>query len=428
MSSLTKSKEVEKVHEIIEQLWNEQLLFLKSIGSYKSTLGNEAGVQKFIQEHLNDMNLETTSFDPDPDRLSSYKNFGLPEWSYKNRPVVVGEWKTNGPKIGKSLILQGHVDVVSAEPEFLWDRDPYNPTIMDNKMYGRGIQDMKGGIAAMIYAVKAIQKAGIELGADIQIQTVIEEECTGNGAFALLDKGFVADAALIPEPTGLKMQTAIVGVLWVRVKVRGAGAHVERAEKAVNAINKASYLVQALDSYREHINSRPKHPDFSDHPHPLNVNVGVIKGGDWPSNVPSECTFEARIGFYPDRDPADVKQEVKEWILNAAEKDEWLRETPPEIEFFGFSAPGISSASNSSELLNSLANAHKVTTNKDIEKWAFTGTTDTRVFEDFGIKSTCYGPLGGQMHGANEFVDLDSLKTTTKTIAAFIMDWCKVRD
>ncbi|MFS0645110.1 ArgE/DapE family deacylase [Siminovitchia sp. 179-K 8D1 HS] len=418
--------DIEKVHEIIENDWNEQLLFLKALGSFKSTLGNEKGVQSFIQEHLDDMNLKTTSFDPDPKRLSSYKNFGHPEWSYEDRPVVVGEWESEGAKIGKSLILQGHIDVVSAEPEHLWDTDPYNPTIRDGKMYGRGICDMKSGVAAMIYAVNAIKKAGIELGADVQIQTVIEEECTGNGALALLDKGFVADAALITEPTELKLIKGQVGVLWVRIKVKGAGAHVERAERAQNAINKAVYLIQALDEYREYINNRPKHSYYTEHPHPLNVNVGVIKGGDWPSNVPSECTFEARVAFYPDQDPGDIQKELKEWILNAAKRDDWLKENPPEVTFYGFSAPGFTNSADV-ELFESISAAHKLTTDEEIETVAFTGTTDIRAFEEFGIPSTCYGPTGGNMHGPNEYIDLKSLKTATKTISAFILDWCKVR-
>lgn len=427
MQRVKSTKDAERVQAIIEKQWEEQLLFLKTLGSFKSTLGNEAEIQHFIQQHLEDMNLKTASFDPDPEALSSYKNFGKPEWSYENRPVVVGEWKTNGPKIGKSLILQGHIDVVSAEPEFLWDTDPYNPTIIDDKMYGRGICDMKSGVAAMIYAIKAIQKSGIELGSDVHIQTVTEEECTGNGALALLDKGFIADGALITEPTDLTVTKGQVGVIWVRVKVRGAGAHVQRAELAVNAINKAAYLIQALDDYREYINNKPKPSYYDFHPHPLNVNVGTIRGGDWPSNVPAECVFEARVGFYPDQDPQDIQQEVKEWLLQAAGRDEWLKESPPEIEFFAFHAPGFVN-DGESELFQSIGRAHRTITNKELESKNITATTDLRVFEEFGIPSTCYGASGANMHGANEYVDLDSLKTATKTIAAFVMDWCQVRE
>lgn len=426
MSNITSSS-VEKVHQIIDNLWDEELLFLKALGSFESTLGNEKEVQIFIKKHLDDMNLTTTLFSPDPERLSSYKNFGKPEWDYEDRPVLVGEWKTNGEKIGKSLILQGHIDVVSAEPKHWWDEDPFTPKIVGNKMYGRGILDMKGGVAAIIYAVKALQKANIKLGADLQIQTVIEEECTGNGALALLDKGFVADGALIPEPTGLRGIHSQLGVIWVRVKVKGSGAHVERAEMAQNAINKATVLIQALDEYRKHINAQPKHPEFKHHSHPLNVNVGVGHGGDWPSSVPNEYTFEARIGLYPGTDPSDVQQEVKEWLLEAAKQDEWLKDNPPEITFYGFHAPGYT-ISKDSELYQSIASAHQQTTNQEMESLAFTATTDIRAFGEFGIPATCYGPSGANMHAPNEYIDLDSLKTVTKTIAAFILDWCKERN
>src|SRR5699024_2471473 len=125
-------------------------------------------VQDFIKKHLNEMDMKTNSFDVNPDRIKKYENFGETDWDYEDRPVVVGELKNKGKKRGKSLILQGHIDVVSAEPKYLWDTDPYNPTIIDDKMYGRGICDMKSGVAAMIYAVKAIQEADIQLGADLQ--------------------------------------------------------------------------------------------------------------------------------------------------------------------------------------------------------------------------------------------------------------------
>lgn len=421
-------KIIQHIQTIIDENWDEQLLFLKTIGTFKSTLGNEAEVQYFIKNHLVEAGMEAISFVPKPEKLSSYKNYGVPEWHYHDRPVIVGQLKTNGPKIGKSLILQGHIDVVSAEPEYLWDTDPYNPIVIDNNMFGRGICDMKAGISAMIYAIKAIQSSGAKLGADLQIHTVIEEECTGNGALAILDKGYTADGALIAEPTHFRVIIGQVGVLWVRVKVRGAGAHVQRAEKAINAINKATYLIQALDEYREYINSKPKPDYFKHHPHPLNVNVGVIRGGDWPSNVPSECIFEARIGFYPEQDPQDVKNEVKKWLLNAANKDDWLKETPPEIEFFGFNAPGfINKNSHNDELIKTIRKAHKMITNQYPEMFVSTATTDIRVFNEFDIPCICYGPIGSNTHGINEYVDLDSLKTATKTIAAFILDWCKIR-
>ncbi|MYL37348.1 ArgE/DapE family deacylase [Halobacillus litoralis] len=414
----------ELVRNKIEELWEEEKLFLKTLGSFPSTLGNEKGVQQFVYNYLQDIGLDTEVVMIDPDRLRKYENFGEPEWSYEDRPVVVGEWKNNGPKKGKSLILQSHMDVVSAEPEDQWETSPYSPVIKDGKMYGRGILDMKGGFAAIVMAVKALRESGIELGANLQIQSVIEEECTGNGALALLDQGYTADGALIPEPTQSRLIKAQVGVIWVRVKVNGAGAHVERAESAQNAIMKANKLMESLMEYREHINNRPKHPDFEHHPHPLNVSVGLIEGGNWASSVPTECTFEARVGFYPGTDPEDVKKEVEQWLLDAAEEDDWLKEAKPQFTFYGFSAPGYT-ISKEEEIMEEVAASHYAVTGKEVEDLSFTATTDLRAFGEFDIPATCYGPSGGDMHAPNEYIELSSLKEVTHTIAEFILRWCK---
>src|SRR5690625_1293522 len=170
-----------RLDNAIEELWNEELLFLKTIGSFESTLGNEQEAQNFIEEYLKDMNFETFSFDVNDDKISKYKNYGKSISDYTDRPVVVGTKKSNN-NIGKSLILQSHIDVVDAGPKSHWETKPYTPTIKDNKMYGRGILDMKGGLAANIFAVKALEKMREPINGDIQIQSVIEEEVTGNGA------------------------------------------------------------------------------------------------------------------------------------------------------------------------------------------------------------------------------------------------------
>lgn len=209
--------------------------------------------------------------------------------------------------------------------------------------------------------------------------------------------------------------------------VTGAGAHTERADQAVNSIEKAYILIDALNKYQKQINANPKHPDFVDKKHPLNVNIGTIHSGDWPSSVPSKCIFEARVGFYPEVDPEEIKQEVKAYLLEAAEKDEWLCEVKPEITFFGFHAEGVSIDQNL-DLFKVLEKAHKITTNKPLDKIAITATTDIRFFNlYYHIPATCYGPVGGGMHGINEWVDLVSVKDVTKTYAAFILDWCGIR-
>ena len=218
----------DKLEKAIDELWDEELLFLKTLGSFDSTLGNEKEVQLFIAQYLKDMDFETTLFDVEDEKISHYKNYGKPVMEYNDRPVVTGSKKSVNTS-GKSLILQAHIDVVNAGPDSHWNSPAYTPEIKDNKMYGRGILDMKGGLAANVFAIKALEKMNEPINGDLQIQTVIEEEVTGNGALALLDAGYTADGALIPEPTQHRILTSQVGVIYMKVTVRGVGAHVEKA-------------------------------------------------------------------------------------------------------------------------------------------------------------------------------------------------------
>lgn len=412
----------DKLEKAIDELWDEELLFLKTLGSFDSTLGNEKEVQLFIAQYLKDMDFETTLFDVEDEKISHYKNYGKPVMEYNDRPVVTGSKKSVNTS-GKSLILQAHIDVVNAGPDSHWNSPAYTPEIKDNKMYGRGILDMKGGLAANVFAIKALEKMNEPINGDLQIQTVIEEEVTGNGALALLDAGYTADGALIPEPTQHRILTSQVGVIYMKVTVRGVGAHVEKANEAVNATMNAYKIIQALEEYRKYINAQEKHESFRHHPHPLNVNVGKIHGGDWTSSVPVETTFEARIGFYPGTDPTDIQTEVKEWLFKTCEQDEWLKDNPPEIEFFGFNAHGFE-MDKDTDLYKILSQSHEEIAGEKVENLSFTATTDVRAFDEFNIPVTCYGPLGNYMHAPNEYIDLDSLKQTTKVIAHFIRNWC----
>lgn len=410
----------------VEHLWEEEVEFLQEIGRYPTVLGQEQALQNYLSEYFQSMELEVDQFVPDMKTLSDHPGFSIPEWSYDGRTVVVAKAPGADENKGKSLIYQGHIDVVSPEPVTSWAYDPWGSTVKNGKLYGRGMQDMKSGVAAMIFAYKAVRAAGYRPAADFMLQTVIEEECTGNGALAALEKGYTADAALIPEPFGLKAAKAQVGVIWMRVKVKGLGAHTERASEAVNAIEKIYSVVEALKQYRTYINEQPKHPDFADHPHPLNVNIGTIYGGHWPSNVPSEATLEARIGFYPGQDPNEVKRQVKVWLLEATAEDEWLKERPPEITFYGFHAEGFS-LDEPSKLLQTLDRSHETVTNTPPERTVLTATTDARFFNlYYDIPCTCYGPVGGNMHGVDEWVDLNSVKEVTKVYADFLVNWCGV--
>lgn len=428
MSQTSEQQSLEKVLEKIDESWNDEISFLRKLGTYPSTLGNEAAIQNFIANFLEEeMKMDVDRIIPDLKKISSHPGYSPAEWSYEGRPNIIGKQRTEGPKLGKTLIIQGHIDVVPINSKSMWNYDPWGSTIEGNKMYGRGIQDMKSGIAAMIFALKAINEAGIKLGSDILVETVIEEECTGNGALATLVEGYKAEGALIPEPFGQTALISQVGVIWMRIRVKGSGAHVERADRAVNAIEKAMILMESIKEYGTYINNLPRHESFKGHSNPLNVNIGKIQSGDWASNVPAECTFEVRIGLYPGVNPQTIKDEAKEWILKRAKQDEWLKDVEPEITFYGFHAEGVT-LNKEMDLFKTLERAHKLITGNNLEYVSITATTDVRLYNlYYDIPTTCYGPIGGNMHGVDEWVNLDSVKEVTKTYAAFILDWCKVR-
>jgi len=280
----------------------------------------------------------------------------------------------------------------------------------------------------MAWAVRAIRLAGVQLRGDVILQSVIEEECTGNGTLACLARGFVGDGCLIPEPHYDGVVVAQLGVLWCRVKVRGAAGHVSGATRAVNAIEKTYLLVQAMRTLEERLN-RQKHPAFADTPWPINFNVGVIRGGDWPSTVPAECEMEFRMAFYPGTSVEEAKAVVREHLHAAADADPWLRENPPDVTFYGFHAEGSSVDAMTCPVIRSLDAVHREIMGRGLRPEVVTATTDTRFFHlYYGIPATCFGARGAGLHGIDEYVELHTVRDATRVIAAFILDWCGIAE
>ena len=234
------------VFDEIDSVWEDELEFLKTLVACKSTLFNEQGVQQVMARKLKQLGLFVDMFDADIHELSDQPGYSPVEWGYKDRPQVVGVWKSEKSGKGKSLVLNGHIDVVSEHPISHWTYEPYDATIVGNRMYGRGAGDMKCGLAAIVYAVAALKKLGVKLEGDVIVQSVIEEECSGNGALACITRGYIGDAVLVAESMGQKMLTTEVGSLWLRAVVKGSAGHVEGIQPSVNAIDKAYEVITAF--------------------------------------------------------------------------------------------------------------------------------------------------------------------------------------
>jgi acetylornithine deacetylase len=342
---------------------------------------------------------------------------------------VVAEWAAadaapgaDDGALGRSLILNGHVDVVSPEPSALWASPPFEPRRDGDWMYGRGAGDMKAGLAAIVGAVAGLQRLGYAPQARVELQSVIEEECTGNGAAACVLVGRPADAAIITEPTGGAIWNAQVGVLWFSVRVAGRPAHAGEAASGENAIEATYPVIAALRELEAELNAAPP-PPFADTPHPINLNVGTIRGGDWPSTVAGECVTELRLALYPGESVEDLRRRVEDTVAAAAQADAFLARCDVEVRYDGFACEGY--VLDGDPLIPALGDAAGRVYDAVPTTFASTATTDARTFVLYGdTPAVCFGPYAENIHSIDERVHLPSVVQTAQALALFVRDWC----
>jgi len=427
---MTTSAHVTPLNPTVARLWSEietrryELIeIVADLVRFPSLLGQEAAAQAYVADHLRTSGLAVESWDL-PDEVTTLQNGGDSGIPFADRPNVAGIRRGTGG--GHSLILNGHIDVVSPEPVSAWTYDPWEATIVGNLMYGRGAYDMKSGVALNLFLSRLLRDLDIQLAADLIVQSVIEEECTGNGALAMASR-YPADACIVTEPTSGHFVKAHVGVLWFKIDLTGVSWHAMQAYKGVNAIVKAVPIIQALGVLDRRLNEIPPHPAFADVEHPINLNIGIIQGGDWPSTVPGSCQLHCRLAFYPGQEVADVRAEIERTVHQAAAADSWLSEHPPRISYDGFQSAG-SVVSMDEPAVHLLGIWHQRVTGTVLEATVGTGINDMRYFNFAGIPAGCYGARGGNGHAADEWLDLDSLVPTAKVLAATIVDWCGVAE
>ncbi len=423
-------KELQKqILGAVDALFDEEVAFLRELTSHPSIRGNEQSAQDFMGTQLTEEGFEVDRWQINLDDIRHLPGFSPVIGDYDEAVNVVGSHRSTERK-GRSLILNGHVDVVPAGPLDMWDSPPYEPRIQDNWMYGRGAGDMKAGLTANLYAVRALRSCGFVPAADLFIQSVVEEECTGNGALACLQRGYRADAALIPEPFDQKLVTAQIGVIWFQVHLKGLPTHVAYAGAGSNAIEAAIPLIDALHAMEERWNaSELRHREYVHVRHPLNLNVGKIVGGDWTSSVPAWCVFDVRMAIFPGQDLEAAKNEIEATLRDTAQKDKFLRKFQPDVVYHGFLAEGYALADDHRSIataaVGTLESAHQAVTGKALESLSITATTDARFFGLYSdMPALVYGPCAEAIHGFNERVELESMRQVTQATALFIANWC----
>jgi acetylornithine deacetylase len=402
--------------------FDDQVKLTAELTAFPSLRGAEATAQDFMARQYRRRGLAVDRWKIEIDDLKHLPGFSPVAVSYDNAFNVVGVHRPREAK-GRSLILNGHIDVVPAGPLDLWSRPPFAPHVENGWLYGRGSGDMKAGLIAALAAFDAVDRLGYRPAADVFLQSVIEEECTGNGALACLQRGYRADAALIPEPAESGLDIAQLGVMWFQVKVRGRPTHVGHAGRGVNAIESCFPIVAALHRLEDKWN-REKHPIWAENPHPVNFVLSRIEGGDWTSSVPAWCTFDMRISFYPGMSLDSVRGAVEAAVREAARNDAFLANNPPEVVYHGFQAePYVLEGADMPRA--ALERSHRIAFGEPLPTRAITATTDARFFGLYaGIPALVYGPQAEDYHGFDERVNLDSVRKVTRSIALFIADWC----
>lgn len=401
---------------------------------------------KFIQDPA--QNRESDVQDLVESELKSI-GMSIDRWDvFPDRPNVIGQIAGSEER---SLLLCGHIDVVPVGERHTWNVDPFGGEIKDGRLYGRGAVDMKSGVAAAIAAIRAIRKAGIELEGRVAMHSVVDEETGGFGAIDAVKRGYLAKAAIIAEPSWGQIQICEGGLEWIRITITGRQGHSAwryneiwpqrdaptRLRPAVNAIDIA---VRFLDALRNFEASRCRHRQHPLLPPGMNtINVGAMRAGAGlgpdglpliminPAIIPDVAVIDLDYKFLPNQTKAEIRSEFEEFVHHFCQQDLWLQENPIKVqwELGGLHFPPMDTAPDHPIVQSLFKRRREAGGTPEIA--GFVAVADCAHYAGAGVSSVICGVKGDGLHGTDEYVDIASLKETTKTLAAAIIDWCGLR-
>lgn len=418
-----KTETEQQVLEWIDRRRDYLIDFLGNLIAFPSVTGEELEIQKFIARRLESMGLEVDLWEPDHEELTKHPAYLPSERGYKDRPNVVGRYRGTGS--GRSLLFNGHVDVIPSGPLNTWEHPPWAGEIQGDRLYGRGASDMKSGLAAMTISLEALIRLGIKLKGDVLLEYTMDEEATGNGTLACVTRGYKAEAGICCETSSLHIQPACIGRIWFEILVRGKPAGIQRRWEGVNAIDKGYAVVRAVSDL-EHIRiNELNHPLYPDKRGSLPCMVGVFQSGSFPSAFPDICLLKGSVATLPGEDTQQVKARFVNHILTFSKTDPWLKDNPPEISFKGYCGDPAE-ISPEHPIVLTMSEKYRQVVGQEPQITGRQGAADIRYLIKYGQTPTViFGPgLTEQMHANNEWVDTRDLVTATKILALTIMDWC----
>ena len=403
---------------LVQAVANEMdgaIKLLEELVSRNSVVGEELRAQAFVAETLVELGFSVDRI-LIPESIADDPLAGVPSKSYDGRFNVLGTTPCDGEP---TLLLNGHIDVVPVNRS-TWATDPFVPVIQDGWLLGRGAGDMKGGFAMAFLAIKALRSLEPQIvEKNLSFLSVIEEECTGNGTLAAIRQGIAADAIVLPEPTDLKLLLGGIPITWVKVTVGFGGGHAESSNRMASPVDVVAQIIVSLKELETRYNQSPS-PPFDSLGHPYNVNVGVIRLGEWASSVPAELELELRVGHPSQLSDGDVLAEVSSLVSRVLGGD---AAPTVQVRAHGFRAEGYSMSSND-VLVGAISEAHASLHGISPDTEVLGSTTDARYYlNQLGIPALCFGPVVRNMHGSNEAVNLSSIETGAATLARFIASY-----
>lgn len=413
---------VAEVHRAVDDGFDEQVALTRALVACPSLPRDERDAQILVEQAFVGAGLDVDRLAVDDALLRQVADAPVSTPSPDGSFDVIG--RRTGGGSGPTLAINGHIDVVPPGARHLWTRDPFDPHVEDGWLYGRGSGDMKAGLVAGLAAVAALDRAGIELEGSVVLQSVVEEECSGNGALACVAASVEADAVLLPEPVYGALMRAQMGIMWVRVRVDGSPAHASvRHGVGTNAIEAAWAIwdrVRWLES--EWNGRRDSYPPFDDGPEPVRFVLGTIHGGDWPSSVPASCTIEFRCSTFPGQPLGDARAEIEQAVVAAAVDLELA--SIPEVSYPGLMAEGYV-VPQDARFEATMRAASDGAGLPPLVPWLSPAGSDARFFGNHAnVPAVMFGPRAERIHGIDERVELDSVRRVTVALALAAIGWC----
>jgi acetylornithine deacetylase len=395
---------------------------LAALVRVRSVTGDEDAVQARLADRLEALGLAVEVFHPDPAAVRDDPDWPGEEVARTSLPVVIGRVGRPG---GKRLVLSGHVDVVPAGDPATWSDDPWSGVVRNGQLHGRGACDMKGGIAAILGAVRALGETGAldRLQGELLVAFVPAEEDGGQGTLAAIRAGATGDLCVIPEPSNLDVVIAHAGAITFRLTVPGKAAHASRRTEGVSALDNLGDLVRALEDDEARRNAEETDPLMTALGLPYPTIIGTVAGGEWASTVMDRVVADGRYGVRLGQAPEEAAEELRACVAAACAAHPFLHDHPATVEIVGarFASARVPA---DHPLPVGLAVAAKAVTGRRPALVGVPYGADMRLFIGPGdTPCVIYGPGDVRLaHGADERVPLAEVEACARVLAAWVAD------